>query len=148
MAIYNRGVPVRVIDDGVAVTLTAERLAADVVEQVGGASAITGPPGPTGEAGAPGAGVPAGGVPGQLLAKSGSADYATGWVAAPAAGGAAATAALRRLGSGSGEAAAGERAAGFAVSGATRPSGYAVVIWTGGSPPAGAVAGDIWIRTS
>jgi hypothetical protein len=42
-----------------------------------------GPTGPAGEPGTPGAsgvGVPAGGVPGQVLAKSSSADYATAWI--------------------------------------------------------------------
>lgn len=127
MAIYSRGVPVRVVEGGVAVTLTSERLAADVVDQVGGASVLVGPQGPAGQPGAPGTpgtGVPAGGTTGQLLAKSSSADYATGWVAAPSS------------------------TVGFATTGAARPSGYAVVIWMGGLPPLDAVAGDIWVRTS
>ncbi len=137
MALYTRGVPVTVVENGVERPLTADMLATDVLAQVGGPAAVEGPqgargiqgePGPQGEQGprgdagpkgdpgpqgAAGFVVPAGGAAGQLLAESGSADYATGWIAAPASGGAAGTAALRRLGSGSGEAAAGAGAVGF-----------------------------------
>jgi hypothetical protein len=81
------------------------------------------------------------------LAKSSAADRDATWVDAPLSGGSATTATLRRLGTGGDEAAPGARAVGFAVSGASRPAGYAVVIWTGANPPSGQ-AGDIWIRTS
>jgi len=43
----------------------------------------TGPAGPTGATGPTGPGVPTGGVVGTVLGKTGSADYATGWVAPP-----------------------------------------------------------------
>lgn len=43
--------------------------------------------GNTGQTGAPGVGVPTGGTTGQLLAKSSNVDYATHWIAPPAAGG-------------------------------------------------------------
>jgi hypothetical protein len=67
----------------------------DVIEVVGGAGpqgppGPAGPastvPGPAGPAGAPGPGVAPGGAVGHVLTKTAAADYATGW-AAPAAGG-------------------------------------------------------------
>lgn len=50
-----------------------------------GAPGVKGDPGTPGADGAPGAGLPAGGAVGQVLAKTGAGDYATGWV--DAAGG-------------------------------------------------------------
>lgn len=55
-----------------------------------GPAGPTGPTGPTGPAGATGAtgpGVAAGGTTGQILSKTSSADYATGWIDAPTGGG-------------------------------------------------------------
>ena len=40
---------------------------------------VTGPQGPQGDPGTPGVGIPVGGSTGQVLAKTSSADYATGW---------------------------------------------------------------------
>ena len=51
-----------------------------------GATGPTGPTGTPGTPGAPGQGVPTGGTAGQVLAKTTSADYATGWTT-PATGG-------------------------------------------------------------
>jgi hypothetical protein len=45
----------------------------------GADSTVTGPTGPTGAQGELGPGVPVGGATGQVLAKSSSADYDTGW---------------------------------------------------------------------
>jgi hypothetical protein len=133
MALYTRGVPVRVIESGVETTLTKAMLAADVLDQVGGAEAVRGPagaPGPQGDPGSPGAagpGVPAGGATGQLLAKSGSADYATGWVTPTAAVGSVVHDDDDMV---------------------PRPRGYSQVLWIGSVPPANGAAGDLWIRTA
>lgn len=52
-----------------------------------GATGPTGPAGADGADGADGIGVPAGGLTGQVLAKSSNTDYATDWVAASGGGG-------------------------------------------------------------
>lgn len=52
----------------------------------GNSGAWSGSQGPPGTPGAPGVGVPAGGTTGQVLAKTSSANYATGWTT-PASGG-------------------------------------------------------------
>lgn len=51
-----------------------------------GSTGATGPAGPTGATGPAGPGVPVGGTIGQVLTKTGGADYATGW-SDPASGG-------------------------------------------------------------
>jgi hypothetical protein len=45
----------------------------------GAASTIPGPQGPTGATGPPGVGIPTGGTVNQVIAKTGTTDYATGW---------------------------------------------------------------------
>ncbi|HST43085.1 MAG TPA: hypothetical protein VLK58_26400 [Conexibacter sp.] len=129
MAIYTKGTPVSVIEDGVETTLTVEMLAGEVLARAGGVAAVTGPKGDPGAPGAAGAGVPAGGAPGQLLAKSGSGDYATGWVAPPV----------------------GAATVGFVQHGASttepRPSGYGLVVWVGSGRPQHGQTGDIWIAS-
>jgi predicted RNA-binding protein with TRAM domain len=52
-----------------------------------GPAGPTGATGPRGATGAAGPGVAAGGTTGQVLAKTGNADYATGWINAPTGGG-------------------------------------------------------------
>ncbi|MDO8209288.1 collagen-like protein [Conexibacter sp. CPCC 206217] len=140
MAIYTSDTEVKVVENGFEVPLTRERLAADVIAQAGGTAALTGPPGPsgadgapgargeTGAAGAPGQGVATGGTSGRLLAKTGSADYATGWIDPPIDG----------------------KAVGYASSTATvRPAGYALVVWIGLDAPSNTVSanGDLWIKS-
>lgn len=95
--IYYEDTPVRVVVAGTPQTLTASYIAAEIVDQVGEENLVVGPqgdPGPAGRDGAPGVGVPAGGTAGQVLAKSSSTDYATGWVT-PLAIGTTSTTALR-----------------------------------------------------
>ncbi|MDO8187218.1 hypothetical protein Q5424_09350 [Conexibacter sp. JD483] len=127
MALYTRGVPVSVITDGLETALTAEMVAADVLRQVGGATAVRGPQGERGPQGPSGVGVPDGGRTGQLLAKTANSDYATTWVAAPVPA----------------------AAVGFVSHGTSeteqRPIGYGIVIWVGSGRPQLAQAGDLWI---
>lgn len=61
-----------------ALTRLDEKL--DLIEEAGGVPGPPGPPGNDGAPGPPGVGVPPGGTVGQVLGKTGTADYATGWV--------------------------------------------------------------------
>lgn len=118
MAITTRGVPVEVVEDGVAVPLTREKLAADVLAAAGGVAALRGP------------GLPAGGAAGAALLKNSGADYDAGWWTAltPAY-----YVGWTRHGS---------------SASVERPPGYGLVIWIGEVPPANAVRGDVWLATA
>lgn len=115
MAIVTRGVTVEVVEAGVEVPLTRERLATDVLAAAGGADALRG------------RGVPAGGASGWVLAKRSTADFDAAWVEQPLL-----------------PHAVGCVKHGHA-SGTARPSGYAVVVWVGTAAPSAAENGDIWI---
>jgi hypothetical protein len=56
-------------------------------EGVPGPPGPAGPPGPEGPQGDPGLGVPPGGAPGQVIGKTGPADYQTGWIDMTGGGG-------------------------------------------------------------
>lgn len=77
-------------------------------------------------------------------------DGAAAWVTIPS-GGSATAAALRRLGTGSGEAAPGAdavaRVAHGATAGTARPTA-ALVIWIGSVEPTNRASGDLWVRTA
>lgn len=115
MAIITRGVTVEVVEGGVEVPLTRERLAQDVLAAAGGVTALRG------------RGVPAGGATEMVLAKRSAADFDADWIVQP----------LLPYAVGCVKHAASTTA--------SRPSGYALVIWIGSVAPVNGVDGDVWI---
>lgn len=115
MAIITRGVTVEVVEDGVEVPLTRERLAEDVLAAAGGVEALRG------------RGVPTGGTTAMVLAKRSAADFDAEWIVQPLL----------------------PHAVGCVKHGASttasRPSGYAMVLWVGTAEPANGLDGDIWV---
>ncbi|MDW5595773.1 hypothetical protein VSS74_15595 [Conexibacter stalactiti] len=149
--VYYQDTPVRVIVDDVAQTLDDSYLASVIVDQVG-VENLVGPAGPQGETGPQGEQGPTGPAGSDATLADGSVTAAKLAAGLKPTGTATdATEAVRRLGSGAGEAVPGINGVGRVAHGAatdvSRPTGYALVIWIGSGDPASKATGDLWIRT-